>query len=485
MRPRSGLLVTVCLGFAFVVLSVGALAPAGALATTTIGSPLIVPASQQLTAIACPTSTNCLAVSNGTSTGVNAVVVPITNGKPGVAIPVPTSMDAPAGETVDLDSIACVSVTTCYAAGELLWNGNNEGAVVTITNGIPSAPEQAGDIRWSLSDIACSDGGTCEAVGSDGGGYGEAIPVTNGIPGPSSLVQQSTYLYSVLCFSGNSCDAFGGTANSTSVMVPISDGTAGTPQPMNTGDPAVSDPAAVACETADSCLVAGSSEGDGELLAFDNGKLSAPVAIPDDVLSGIGCASSSDCIGVGSPLSREGTMAPIIDGTPGTVTIIPSVTSLNGVACPTTTTCEAVGENTDNGVLLPITIGTSPETGSSTGPTPGVQSHLEVGHGSVRRETVSIPISCTGTTPCAGAITETTLLPKRPGHGTKREKTILVHKSYSLAPGSHETISLRPDRNERFALTKARQRKVKLIVTLGTGSSARSIATRSLTLRIA
>ena len=61
-------------------------------------------------------------------------------------------------------------------------------------------------------------------------------------------------------------------------------------------------------------------------------------------LLGIACPSATTCEAVGtSPgTPSHGVVVPIVNGTPGSVQVVPSAQSLTGAACQSVTTCEAV-----------------------------------------------------------------------------------------------------------------------------------------------
>jgi hypothetical protein len=76
-------------------------------------------------------------------------------------------------------------------------------------------------------------------------------------------------------------------------------------------------------------------------------------------LYGVACPSATTCEAVGVNASSEGVVVPITNGTPGTGEAVPGTHILQAVACSSSTTCEAVGDNASfTGVAVPITNGT-------------------------------------------------------------------------------------------------------------------------------
>src|SRR5262249_36857373 len=77
------------------------------------------------------------------------------------------------------------------------------------------------------------------------------------------------------------------------------------------------------------------------------------------VLGSIACPTSSTCYAVGSNLSGQGLVVPVTNGTPGSIQVVPDTSDLFGIACPSTSTCYAVGVNgPEQAVLVTITAGT-------------------------------------------------------------------------------------------------------------------------------
>jgi hypothetical protein len=76
------------------------------------------------------------------------------------------------------------------------------------------------------------------------------------------------------------------------------------------------------------------------------------------ILNGIACLSATTCEAVGQNSSNQGVVVPITSGSPGTVVPVAGTTILEGVACPSSATCEAVGfASSGGGVFVPITNG--------------------------------------------------------------------------------------------------------------------------------
>jgi hypothetical protein len=122
----------------------------------------------------------------------------------------------------------------------------------------------------------------------------------------------------------------------------------------------------VACATATTCEAVGNGPEPpcctggykrGLVVAITNGVPGPVQTVPSaNTLVGVACPTAATCQAVGGAYgergdSTGGLVVPIIKGTPGAGQTIPSIPSLlplhggqlDGVACPSTTTCIAVG----------------------------------------------------------------------------------------------------------------------------------------------
>ena len=114
----------------------------------------------------------------------------------------------------------------------------------------------------------------------------------------------------------------------------------------------------LACATTTSCVAVGLHElpnnggGEGAVVPITDGEAGTAQIVPGiSDLFGVGCYTSSNCLAVGgAPSGPLSLVVPITNGTPGAP--ISTSAQLNDVACPTSTTCYAVGSG-----VLPITNG--------------------------------------------------------------------------------------------------------------------------------
>jgi hypothetical protein len=311
-----------------------------------------------------------------------------------------------------LTSISCPTATLCEAVGSNALNG--EGVVVTVTKGSPGAPHLVAGTK-SLLSVSCPTSTACEAVGV-GGGHGVVLPITGGSPGTPQVVQGVTTLQAISCSSASACQAggrgidsgavstgtvvhgvFGTTsvngidcpgANCTSVastsngkyndvLVPVIGGIPGTFQVVPPGTSTFS---AIACPSAGSCVVVGRGVRDVKgkntpesvVLTVNSGKPGRLVGVPDSaalLLQGVACGpGSSDCVAVGTngsasaaSASEHGVFLSVSGGVPGSLqSMTGTAVALDGIACPTASTCEAVGDaTTDGAAAVVVTLSTS------------------------------------------------------------------------------------------------------------------------------
>lgn len=464
----------------------------------TIGNPIVVPGTDHVDGIACPTSTMCVATATGDD---HAYVVPIDNGKPQTPKLVPAVPGGPSEPTMDLGQVACVSSTTCYSVGFVVGEGpitDQGGIVVPIVNGSPQTPDLvAGDPddygNDPLYGIACPSSGDCEVEGYAQGGSadnydyaGVTFELSGGTPGTVNYDTAVTGFNGIFCDS-TACDATD-TGTTDGVLIPVAGGVAGSPEDVAgtiSLNSATCEEATV--EASNDCdIIGANSSGSDLLVPFDGGSVESGKVISGQ-LRGIGCASATRCEALGEDDDGEGEIVPIVDGVPGTLVVDDATEGLYTAACTTATSCFAVGIVPDgegsDGAIVPITVGSNPGGGGhgSGGKTP----HVTVTKLSAKAGgKVTVAISCTTAT-CAGTVVETAKLRERVG---KHEKNVIVtvaSRRYSIAAGKKATVSLSLNKKGRDALEKAKKLKVSLTVRLGSGTTAKVVSTHSLTLKAA
>ena|GEM_PF-3327994 len=371
---------------------VGASSSAGTAVATTVtlsgsAAPVVDgPAAEAFYAVACPSPSSCLAV-GATSSGTGFVATvpgPAPSGPPGPATVVP-------GAEV-LAGVACPTSTTCLGVG----SGPPTvafGSVAQTVDGF-AYPAEAVAGTTALYAVACSSATACLAVGQgpSGGAVVALSPASDGTPtvGPVLSVAGVNLLDAVACEPGSStCLAVGvSTANSSEgVVVPLSLQQLSGATTVSAGTAvAVAGTAGLnglACPASGSaCLAAGTSaSGAGAVLSVTlpvttSGRTAEPRAVVDvagtSSLNALACPpTGATCLAAGQVATTlTGAVVPVGLATgaavAGTVAPVSATADLYGLACPGTTSCEAVGSDSSQaGVVVPLALSSTSGPASS------------------------------------------------------------------------------------------------------------------------
>jgi hypothetical protein len=324
-------------------------------ASITVNAAQSVPGTFNLYSIGCTSASTCYATAFSPILGVPGMLVTITNGIPG------------APQTIDgfgFGRISCPTTSICQAIGD-----DTVGvAVVTITNGIPDAPKsgttQFGS--YGITGFACSTVNSCYAVG-----YGVTlnpgdpqpkpqdyraliIPVTNGIPGTAQILPELLQLYRIACPNSSTCYAVG-----PGGMVTITNGVVG---PVQQTDLFL---LAIACP-GNTCYAVGatlSTLSEGFVVPIRNGAFGTPLD-SQGVQTGIACVSGSGLC-LGASYNNPVVVTQITNGIAGVP--IPQPTPWPwDVACPDATTCLIVG-GSGGGYVQTVSLDTTSPTLSLPG----------------------------------------------------------------------------------------------------------------------
>ena len=363
--------------------ALAASAPAGAAPASLVGN-------YALSGLSCPSASSCWAV------GVHGTTVfdaePLADEWNGTRWANASIASNPAEPANTLLAVACASSSFCWAVGysdspELdstplaeLWNGHR-WAVGTTPH--PSSSDV------SLASVTCVARSSCWAVGGylDAGGahapYAERWSETN----EGSQWAESTMavpkgatasgLSSIACVTDRNCTAVGSATTSKGAAVTLAEHFNGTKWTVSTTpNPSGSLGSyldGVSCSGGSNCVAVGYYRGSGaiaypSLAEHWNGtswKLmstpNATGAVGGSILDGIACSSSTSCEAVGYSGSSAGHSALVerLKGTTWGVGHAPNPpgstgTILSGVACPSSTSCDAVGYGTKAGAEFPL-----------------------------------------------------------------------------------------------------------------------------------
>jgi Putative Ig domain len=393
-----------------VVTDINGAAAQAVVVTVPRGASTGVNATASLNSVSCSSAGACVAVGEyqDTSGTMHGLVVPISAGKVGRASGV-TGPGA-SGQTY-LRAVSCPQVGICVAVGTygINANANQDGVIVTITNGSASSISAAGlptnantsAPLVSINSVSCWGSGYCVAAGqylanSNGGIYPFVIPISNGLQAAGIEVVlpvdaytgtggQQSVLNSVSCQATGVCVAAGAYVNSSGgsrpLVVPIT--IAGAPTaaapvalPANAAGPTYNDGLnSVSCSPTGACVAVGhyvDSSGSGEPLAVStSGRVvsaATELALPSNALaltgglqaaslSDVACPQSGSCLAVGeyydSAANQQG-MVEAISGRSSTsneallpAPLVDPGAALKAVGCATSASCVAVGTYTD------------------------------------------------------------------------------------------------------------------------------------------
>ena len=315
-----------------------------------------------LTGVSCRTAVFCMATGNHVPA---TTTVPFAARWDGTSWSVVTMPSPAGGDTVHVGRLSCTSSANCFAVGQSSGNTLIERWNGTSWSIVPSPTPQGTPAE--LEDISCPTSASCFAVGEHDISIGSGAFAVRWNGASWSLqttpVPSGTYyagFLGVSCASSTSCFAVGfysGTGDGKS-LIDRWDGTSWT----TVASPSIGDGGlrGVSCVSATACFATGISvlPHSSDPLTFAvrwNGTawgFAGPVAGgSQSQLEQVACPSSTTCFAVGSYLNGVGTTKTLIERWDGTSwTIVPSPSSawritsvLSGISCASETSCFAVG----------------------------------------------------------------------------------------------------------------------------------------------
>jgi len=318
--------------------------------------------SSRLSGVACPATDTCTAV--GTSN--SKLLVERWAGARWRIQPAPVP---PGAQFSELNAVTCTAAASCIAVGDYVTGSGADVTLAERWNGtrwaIQPTPNPSGAQSFSfLAGVSCTARDACEAVGAsdDAGAFAERWNGTRwrlqAVPAPAGA--QFVLLFSVSC-TVSSCDAVGGYFDRSGAFVPLGarwNGAAWHAQPVpNPARASANYLSGVSCPSASDCTAVGQGNGDGTPFALGerwrDGRwrlqaVPAPVGAAENQLNGIACPATGRCLAVGTVGPTRGvvsTEALRWNGRSWHLQHIPTLpgANLNAVSCASETDCVAVG----------------------------------------------------------------------------------------------------------------------------------------------
>jgi len=340
-------------------------------------------ATNLLSGVSC-SSTDCEAVGQSyfSTSGSSHNLAERWNGDKWALQPIPTLSGGTLGY---LDGVSCSSATHCETVGYYANGSGDDVPSAESWNGsrwaLQTTPTPSGMTDSYLLGVSCSSSSDCEAVGFSNAS-GDDATLTEGWNGTKWTLQTTpnpngSTLEGVSCSSTSDCEAVGASYNSSGVLVTLAESWNGTSWTVQT----VPNPAgatrsyldAVVCSSSSDCDAVGAyfnSSGVLVTLAESwNGTSWTAQSVPNPTgatsssLDGVACSSSSDCEAVGASYNSSGVLVTLAEGWNGTEWVLQATptptgatySSFDGVACSSTSDCEAVGASY-NSSGVPMTL---------------------------------------------------------------------------------------------------------------------------------
>jgi photosystem II stability/assembly factor-like uncharacterized protein len=248
-------------------------------------------------------------------------------------------------------AVSCVSASRCWAGAQ---DATGSAIIATADGGDTWRVEYATTRFDAIDGIDCTSAAHCLAIGDIGEGSSTAfLETTDGGKAwsthavPKSLAQAEA----VNCANGSDCWAVGLAGNRVDAAAARTTDGGGvwTPESIPSLVTAMSSPFGISCASSTDCLVTG----EAALTTTDGGKTWAKHTVPDGVpLGPVTCPSTRDCYAIFDVATATPShdQAYIYTSGNGGVTwqdVLSDpgyVAEFGDIACPSTSTCVAVGD---------------------------------------------------------------------------------------------------------------------------------------------
>ncbi len=337
------------------------------------------PGIDGLNGVSCVSVMSCITVGDYVSNSTWRSLVESWNGTGWTVVKSPNKQAA----NTYLQGVSCVSAVFCVAVGSYTraalvqtlvetWNGTTWSIVISPNSGSDD----------QLTGVSCISATSCEAVGSYSDSSGLKQSLFESWDGAqwtavAAFGTRANWLNAVSCVSSTSCEAVGRYGNETAIPRSFTESWNGSKWTGHLG-PNVGTGGSfldgVSCVSPISCKAVGvyyrpnhSGQSNAGLTLVEswNGTAWSVVSTPNprmtfygDQLNGVSCISAVSCQAVGVWANSNSTWVTLIESWNGSRWSILSSPNrgttydyLNGISCPSTVSCKAVGTYSPNGTL--------------------------------------------------------------------------------------------------------------------------------------
>jgi photosystem II stability/assembly factor-like uncharacterized protein len=314
-------------------------------------NPATVPAGAGVSAVSCPSTTECVAV-GPSSTNAPTMLTSSDGGQTW------SSATPPSGVNSIIDSVSCGTPTTCIAIGPSAAAWSNNGGQTWTATTLPSSVVAIYHASCSPSSTTCV--ATGESTAADG-----PIVLYSGNSGQSwavgTLPSGTQATDGVACVTSALCHVVGAATTQSGAAAPdfLSTANSGVTWTNTTVPNGVAPLLSLSCPTAVRCDAV---SGLGDLVTTGNGgsswsSLTPPTGLTS--LQSIACSSASSCLVSGAGGSKE-LFATSNGGTTWQSRTLPNVEyGIQSVVCAAPTACVAGGTSVIGGKLNPQFVGQS------------------------------------------------------------------------------------------------------------------------------